>query len=202
MTTSDEYYYYSDGSRQSKAYKTKQNASRKSVRGKRIYPSHPMHPDHDLWLQGNLPAYHDRHTPNYPMPPTAKETWHSWEIDQIVRQAQRRYQDLDESYERVRCGYVYQARQLNVHYVSKVGFSGDPDNRIKAANTFLQPHEEFVIVKAWPAKDKYAAEKHVHRFLRDKRIMSKELFRGRYETIRDLIEVAMMEYYDAETAQV
>ena len=122
--------------------KARANATRRTVNGKRIYPSHPDYPHAEV-----------------------RECPASGVLADIRRKRKVLYGKADEAYSQAAAGYVYVVKHNLFQDMVKVGRSQDPQVRLTSAMTFVWPPSSIELVGMFYTLDSYKAEKVAHESL-------------------------------------
>ena len=123
--------------------KARANATRRTVDGKRIYPSHPDYPHAKV-----------------------RECPASGVLADIRRKREVLYGKADRAYSQAVAGFVYVVRHNLFDGMVKVGRSQDPEARLASALTFVFPQGSVELVDMFYCTDAHAAERLAHEDLK------------------------------------
>ena len=138
--------YYKDNPETKRAA----NASRRTVLGVRIYPSHPLY----------TAATGERQEPVLVHP----------ELTRIRAERRAMYALKDVEDMAVKDGFVYIVRSRTHPDVIKIGKSRDPERRLSSAKAFVYPRDQLHLHSIYFSSDASATEKAVHKFFAKSRL--------------------------------
>ena len=120
--------------------KARANATRRTVGGKRVYPSHPDYPH-----------------------PEVSECWPRGVLAGIRRKREVLYGKADKADSQAVGGFIYVVRNKIYSGVVKVGRSQDPETRLANALTFVFPLGSLELVDMFYCTDAAKAERLAHK---------------------------------------